>query len=180
MKRLSWIVLAAVAAPLSAQANPCVPQQTEVIHADAHCVDGGGINIGFNGEEGIKVACLRDRQVQGICGADGSLTRLRAYNAWYKKLKQFEADCLTSGGTFAYQDPTFREPENESFCLQAQPEVGTGMFEEPLCNFRSVCPAVTVTCEVPCDKKTPRSSDQSSGAHVTLRNPPQGDKTPLF
>ena len=75
--------------------------------------------------------------MQGLCGPDGRLTRLRAYTAWYNKLKQFQDSCAAQGGTFSYQDPSFAEPQNESYCLQAVPEVGSSMFEEPLCNYRS-------------------------------------------
>jgi hypothetical protein len=93
---------------------------------------------------------MKDKQVQGICGPDGSITRLHAYVAWMTKLKQFQDTCADNGGTFAFQDASFQEPADESFCLQAQPEVGSSMFEDPLCNYRSVCPAVTVTCNFSC------------------------------
>jgi hypothetical protein len=93
---------------------------------------------------------MENKQVQGLCGPDGRLTRLRAYSSWYNKLKHFQDSCTGEGGTFAFQDSAFSEPQNESYCLQAVPEVGASMFEEPLCNYRSVCPAVTVVCERPC------------------------------
>ena len=150
MKRANVFFLALLTiGPLRA-ADLCQPTQTSIIEAEARCVDSAGISIGLIGEEGVKVACMEDRQVQGLCGPDGRLTRLRAYTAWFNKLKQFEDSCTTGGGTFAFQDPNFKEPQNESFCLQAVPEVGSNMFEEPLCNFRSSCPAVAVVCDRPC------------------------------
>jgi hypothetical protein len=149
----SIFILASVllARPLWA-AEQCLPHEAMVIDAEAHCVDGGGINIGFNGDDGVKVACMEDRQVRSLCGPDGRLTRLRAYSEWYNKLKHFQDSCAGEGGTFAFLDANFVEPQNESYCLQAAPEIGSNMFEEPLCNYRSVCPAVTVTCERPCSE----------------------------
>ena len=128
----------------------CVPDQTKVIETDVRCVDQGGISIGLGDEEGAKVACLESKEVQNRCGPDGRMTRLHAYEAWLKMLKQFENTCTAGGGTFSYQNPTFIEPQDESYCRQAVPEVGTSMFEEPLCNFRSTCPPVTVVCERSC------------------------------
>jgi hypothetical protein len=128
----------------------CLPHEATVIDSEARCIEGGGINIGYNGDDGMKVACMESKQVQGLCGPDGQLTRLRAYAQWFTKLKHFQDTCSTEGGTFSFQDKNFVEPPNENYCLQAVPEVGSNMFEEPLCNYRSVCPAVTVTCERPC------------------------------
>ena len=113
-------------------------------------MDEGGISIGMGDEEGAKVACMESKAVQNLCGPDGRLTRLHAYESWMKTVKNFEDTCALHGGTFAYQDPNFVEPGDESFCRQAVPEVGSSMFEEPLCNFRSACPAVTVVCERTC------------------------------
>jgi len=135
-------------------AERCEPKGSAVIDAQARCVDQGGISIGIADEEGAKVACMASKEVQGRCGPDGRLTRLHAYTLWFNKLKQFENRCAAEGGTFAYEDPNFAEPQDESFCLQAVPEVGSTMFEEPLCNFRSICPAVTVVCEKPCSEHT--------------------------
>jgi len=148
-----FIVLALilVTGPLWA-AGQCVAHETTVIDSEARCVDNGGISIGFSGDDGVKVACMEDRHVRGLCGPDGSLTRLRAYTAWFNKLKQFQDSCAAQGGTFYYQDPSFAEPQNESYCLQAVPELGSSMFEEPLCNYRSLCPAVTVVCDRPCSE----------------------------
>ena len=126
-------------------------------------MDSGGIDIGYYSEDGIKVACMKDKEVQGMCGPDGSLTRLHAYAAWMTKLKQFQDSCSDSGGNFAYQDAAFQEPQDESFCLQAQPEVGANMFEDSLCNYRSVCPAVTVVCNFPCRSSAPIAMQDSPG-----------------
>jgi len=131
-------------------ANPCAPRETRIIDSEARCVDNGGISIGFTGDDGAKVACLEDKHVQGLCGPDGRLTRLRAYTAWFNKLKQFQDGCTARGGTFSYQDPSFTEPQDESYCLQAAPEIESSMFEEPLCNYRSLCPAVSVVCDRSC------------------------------
>ena len=65
---------------------------------------------------------MTSKEVQGRCGPDGRLTRLHAYTQWFNKLKQFENHCAAEGGTFAYEDPNFAEPQDESFCLQAVPE----------------------------------------------------------
>ena len=131
-------------------AERCAPSQTQVIESEARCIDEGGISIGIGDEEGAKVACMASKTVQNLCGPDGSLTRLHAYTSWFNKLKQFENSCAAEGGTFAFQDPNFVEPIDQTYCLQAIPEVASNMFEEPLCNFRSLCPAVTVVCERGC------------------------------
>jgi len=150
MKRaLIFLTTVLVAGPLWA-AGLCAPHETSVIDSEARCVENGGISIGFTGDDGVKVACMEDKNVRSLCGPDGRLTRLRAYTAWFNKLKQFQDSCAAQGGTFSYQDPSFAEPQNESYCLQAVPEVGSSMFEEPLCNYRSLCPAVTVVCDRPC------------------------------
>lgn len=133
-------------------AGQCLPHEATVIDSEARCVENGGISIGFNGEDGVKVACMEDKQVRGLCGPDGRITRLRAYTDWYNKLKHFQDSCTDQGGTFSFQDNAFVEPQNESYCLQAVPEVGSNMFEEPLCNYRSACPAVTVVCERRCSE----------------------------
>jgi hypothetical protein len=150
MKRLIFL-LAAVSLALPVQAGQqCLAHETAVIDSEAHCVDNGGIDINYAGDDGLKVACMENKQVQGLCGPDGQLTRLRAYANWFNKLKHFQDTCATEGGTFTFQDAAFIEPSNESYCMQAVPEVGSNMFEEPLCNFRSVCPAITVACERTC------------------------------
>jgi hypothetical protein len=152
MKRPFLLCLTLLTAGPLWAAGQCVPSQTTVIDAQARCVDQGGISIGVGDEEGAKVACMASKEVQGRCGPDGRLTRLRAYTVWFNRLKKFEDRCASSGGTFSYENPNFAEPQDESFCSQAVPEVGSNMFEESLCNFRSVCPAVTVVCERPCSE----------------------------
>lgn len=154
MKRPFLLGIALLTAGPLWASGQCVPTQTTVIDAQAHCVDQGGISIGIGDEEGAKVACMASKEVQGRCGPDGRLTRLRAYTTWSNKLKKFEDSCSANGGTFSYQDANFAEPQDETFCAQAVPEVGSNMFEESLCNFHSVCPAVTVICERPCDEHT--------------------------
>jgi hypothetical protein len=154
MKRLSLMICAFLTAGILRAENQCVPDQTQVIESEVRCVDQGGINIGAGDADGAKGACMANKEVQNRCGPDGRLTRLRAYTTWFNKLKQFEDVCAADGGTFSYQDPNFVEPQDESYCLQAVPEVGSTMFEEPLCNFRSLCPAVTVVCERTCPEHT--------------------------
>lgn len=150
MKRTFVIVAAAFLTRALWAQGQCVAHESAVIDSEVRCVDNGGISIGFTGEEGIKVACMQDKVVQGACGPDGRLTRLRAYAAWFNKLRKFENECTAEGGTFAFKDAQFAEPQDESYCLQAVPEVGSNMFEEPLCNYRSLCPSVAVLCERSC------------------------------
>ena len=109
-----------------------------------------GISIGLSEEEGAKVACMENKTVQGQCGQDGQITRLHAYESWLTSVKKFEDSCTARGGTFSFQDPNFIEPQDETYCQQAVPEVTSNMFEEPLCNFHSTCPSVTVVCERSC------------------------------
>src|SRR5947209_16002910 len=78
----NWIALPAE--------HQCLPQKSTIIAAENRCVEAGGIDIGYYGDDGIKVACMRDKRVQGACGPDGSVTRLHAYVAWMTKLKQFQ------------------------------------------------------------------------------------------
>jgi len=146
---LPLLAAALAAGPLLA-AGPCVPSQTQDITAEARCVKSDGISIGIGEEDAAKVACLQSKKVQNLCGPDGSLTRLRAFQTWIKRLKQFEDSCAAKGGTFSYQDANFVEPADESFCSAAVPEIHTSMFEEPLCNFHSACPSVSVLCEREC------------------------------
>jgi hypothetical protein len=146
-----YLILAALLAPSPlCAAGQCQATTTVVIDSDARCVEQGGINIGISEEEGGKVACMASKEVQAQCGPDGRLTRLHAYSVWFNKMKQFEDSCAAQGGTFSYQDPNFVEPQDESFCLQAIPEMGSNMFEEPLCNYHSFCPSVTVVCDRSC------------------------------
>ncbi len=154
MKRFFLVSCSILAAGILRAEGQCVPTQSKMIGSEVRCVDQGGISIGIGDEEGAKVACMQSKVVQNRCGPDGSITRLHAYTVWLDKLKQFERSCTAAGGTFAYQDPAFVEPQDESYCLQAIPEVGSNMFEEPLCNFRSVCPPVTVVCEHTCNEHT--------------------------
>jgi hypothetical protein len=128
----------------------CVASQSQLIESEARCVNQDGISIGLSEEEGAKVACMESKIVQNRCGPDGQLTRLHAYESWMSHVKKFEDACTAQGGKFAFQDPNFVEPQNESFCDQAIPVVTSNMFEEPLCNFRSTCPAVKVICELTC------------------------------
>lgn len=130
--------------------SSCVPEEKSVIDAEARCFEDGGMDIGFMGDEGFKVACLRDARVKSVCGPDGRVTRLNAYREWFARLKQAENACSARGGRFLYEDPNFTEPTDESFCMQAQPEVGSTMFESATCNFRAVCPSITVVCEFKC------------------------------
>ena len=128
----------------------CPADVEAVIDGEALCFPSGGISINFEGEDSAKVACMQNKQVRQICGPDGRLTRQQAFTKWYRNLQAFQARCAADGGTFAFQDSSFKEPQNESFCLQAQPEIGSNMFEESLCNYRSICPAVTVVCSYGC------------------------------
>jgi hypothetical protein len=128
----------------------CAPSESKMIESEARCVNQAGISIGLSEEDGAKVACMQSKVVQNQCGPDGQLTRLHAYESWMSRVKNFEDSCTAQGGKFAYQDPNFVEPQDESFCNQAIPEVTSNMFEEPLCNFRSICPTVTVVCERTC------------------------------
>jgi hypothetical protein len=163
MKRIVWMgCLAAFTAALGSgpawayrqtASGQCLPDEKALIESEVRCFSGAGLDIGYLADDGLKVACMENKQVQSACGPDGRLTRLHAYSAWFTNLKQFEAKCNESGGVFAYGDPNFSEPQNESFCLQAQPEVGTNMFEGSLCNYRSICPSVAVVCEHPCGDK---------------------------
>ncbi len=150
MKRIFLSLAAGLLSSSLWAAGQCLPSESAVIDAEVRCVPQGGISIGIGDEEGAKVACMASKEVQGRCGPDGQLTRLHAYTQWFNKLKKFESQCAAEGGTFSYQDPNFIEPADESFCLQAIPEVASNMFEEPLCNYRSLCPAVAVVCERPC------------------------------
>jgi len=141
----------------------CRPEQSSVISAEDRCMDSGGIDIGYFSGDGLKVACMKNKQVQGTCGPDGSLTRLHAYAAWMTKLKQFQDSCSDKGGSFAYENSAFQEPQDESYCLQAEPEVGANMFEDSLCNYHSVCPPVTVVCNFPCGGSDPAAASYSPG-----------------
>jgi hypothetical protein len=153
MKRFALLLVAGWMSCPSWGQEQCLPHETSVIDEEAHCVDSAGISIADTPDDsGLKVACMRDQKVKSLCGADGQITRLHAYSQWFKKLQQFEDHCAADGGTFGFQDPTFAEPKNESYCLQAVPEVSSNMFEEPLCNYRSLCPAVTVICERTCSE----------------------------
>ena len=138
MKKVFWILAFVFAScPLWASDHHCEETQTAVIDSDAKCVDQGGISIGLSDEEGAKVACMASKEVQSQCGPDGRVTRLHAYTLWFDKLKKFEDSCSAEGGTFSYKDAAFVEPQDESFCMEAIPEVGSNMFEEPLCNYHS-------------------------------------------
>jgi hypothetical protein len=154
MKRMLNIVAWCLLVAPSWAERQCAANESKVIDAEVRCVDQGGISIGMAEDEGIKVACMANKEVQGRCGPDGRLTRLHAYTVWFNKLKDFENSCAAQGGAFSFQDPNFIEPADESFCLQSIPEVGSNMFEEPLCNYRSVCPAVTVHCDRMCPDHT--------------------------
>jgi hypothetical protein len=139
----------AVSAPLAGR-ELCVPHQTTAIEAEARCSPQEGISINVDPGNGTVADCLRDKHVQTICGPDGRLTRLRAYTAWLNQLKRFEDQCALEGGAFSFEDTDFAEPANESFCPPAVVEITSNMFEETLCNYRSVCPPVKVVCDRPC------------------------------
>lgn len=151
MRRFSLLLLGTLAAsaPLVAQDKFCAPPQVTVIDAKATC-DPNGISIGGDAEDSSTFACLASKTVQNRCGPDGQLTRLRAYQLWLKRLKAAESACASHGGTFSFSDRGFVEPDNEAFCAQAVPEVGSNMFEDVLCNFHSECPTVKVQCEKSC------------------------------
>lgn len=133
--------------------DQCRPPEQVMIDTEARCFPAGGLAIDYFGEEGGKVACMQNKEVTRVCGPDGRVTRLRAFTLWYNKVKQYEASCNAKGGVFNYQDANFVEPTNESYCLQAQPEVGSNMFEEPLCNYRAMCPSTPVVCSFPCESR---------------------------
>jgi hypothetical protein len=146
------VAVAVVVRPASAD-DVCKAPEKTTIDAELKCFPSAGKNIGYYGDGGAKVACLQDKDVARICGPDGRVTRLHAFTLWYNKVKEYEAECADKGGVFNYQDPRFVEPTDESFCLQAQPEVGANMFEEPLCNYRAMCPSVAVVCSFPCETR---------------------------
>jgi hypothetical protein len=157
MKRLfGLIAMTVVLTPALGVGAPkyCGPQEKAVIDGQAKCVASGGIDIGFLGEDGIKVACMEDKRVVRECGPDGRITRLQAYRSWYNNLQQFQASCASRGGTPKFEDPSFTEPTDESFCLQAQPTVGSNMFESALCNYQAICPSITMTCDFSCKKES--------------------------
>ncbi len=149
-----------------ASSSSCQADQAVVINSESSCFPSGGIDIDYYGDDGIKVACMQDKRVQSACGPDGRVTRLQAYRQWLSRVDQFQRSCTGKGGTFAYQDPNFVEPQSENFCLQAQPVVSSNMFEEQLCNFHSLCPDVTVLCQLPCEGG---HHEQAPEFHVTLR-----------
>ena len=97
-----------------------------------------------------KAGCFAEPGVQHACGPDGRLTRLHAWADWLRELRNFQDHCAEQHGDFAFADPQFTEPADENFCLPAQPELGSSFFEEPTCNFRSICPTVQVVCHMPC------------------------------
>ncbi len=153
MRHLLLIAFGLLVAPGMARASDkmCGSSQREMISAQARCVDQGGVSLGDSVEDDSSTfACLQSKEVQNRCGPDGSLTRLRAFQGWLKKVKAFEEDCTSKGGAFSYEDPHFMEPTSESFCAQAVPEISTNMFEDSLCNFQSACPEVKVRCETTC------------------------------
>jgi hypothetical protein len=148
----------------------CRPEQEAVIDSETRCFGQGGISINFTGETGIKTACMSDSRVRAACGADGQGTRQQAFGQWLNRLKEFEQQCAANGGEFSFKDPQFTEPTDQSYCLQAQPEIGESMFEEPLCNYRSICPAVTVVCLPACGDKVAHLPGQADRLNtVTLK-----------
>ncbi len=155
MKRAWVLIIAGLFTDSSLEAvrnTACGTTETKVIEAQARCMDKGGVSIGENIEGDATYSCLLNKDVQNRCGPDGSLTRLRAYQDWLKKLKEFESTCVTGGGTFAFGDPYFTEPSSESYCRQAEPEITSNMFEDTVCNFKSACPPVKVACEYSCSE----------------------------
>lgn len=149
---MKYLLLIPVLFPLAAQAV-CGPAEKIEIDSEARCFE-TGVDISYMGEEGVKVACMQDKLVQKTCGSDGQITRLQAYRQWFAKLKQAENACFVRGGDFSYSDPNFVEPMDETFCMQAQPEIGSNMFEGALCNYRAVCPTITVICDMSCGGDT--------------------------
>ena len=143
-------LLTAASDPIgSAPTTTCRPQQQSLIDAETHCTP-AGIDIDYFHEHGIKVACLEDARVQRLCGLDGELTREKAFDLWQSRLQIFMSSCDNEGGVVAYDQPDFVEPTSSSYCLQAQPEVVVGAFEAQRCNFRSLCPAIIVSCQFFC------------------------------
>jgi hypothetical protein len=132
-------------APRACAAQDSCQQQTALLESESRCADNDGIPTTSGGG---KVGCFADPAVLNACGPEGRLTRLHAWSEWLRKLKDFQSQCAVKGGEFAFADPNFTEPSDESFCLAARPEVGNSFFEEPTCNFRSLCPAVQVVCQL--------------------------------
>jgi hypothetical protein len=117
-----------------------------VIASEAHCVQSRGIPIGEVPDNQVRLACLKDRNVQQACNPDGSHARVEAFRQWSSQLMEFKDRCSAIGGSFAFSDSRFDEPKDASFCSLAQPEVQYSEFETPMCNFVSRCPSVAVTC----------------------------------
>ena len=117
-----------------------------VISAEAHCVQSRGIPIKEVPDNEVKVACLRDKNVQMACNPDGAHARSEAFRQWTAQVMEFRDRCASVGGQFAYADSQFQEPSDSSFCSIAQPEVQYSEFETPMCNFVSRCPSIAVTC----------------------------------
>ena len=122
------------------------PDREAVIDGEARCVEKGGISIDYTEDQGIKTACMSSPKVRLLCGSNGQTTRNQAFANWMGKLRAFDRDCVDQGGEMRFKEASFVEPQNGEFCLEAQPDIGASAFEEPLCNYRSMCPAVTVVC----------------------------------
>jgi hypothetical protein len=152
------------AAPLNA---PRREDPTLMIRSEARCINSRGIPIKEVPDSQVKVACLRDPQVQKFCNQDGQHARLQAFRDWERQLIEFKDRCASVGGVFSFGMPGFEEPSDESFCSLAQPEISYNSFETPLCNFVSRCPPVPVTCLRPEDALMPM------GRRVMLPGVPQ-------
>ena len=98
------------------------------------------------------LACATDAQVKHICGDDGGLARTHAYSKWINALNRFQDSCRQNGGTFAYSDPDFADPVDESFCSPPRLLAKSSYLEDTLCNYISVCPGVKVSCHYDCNE----------------------------
>lgn len=150
----AWIFLAAFS--LSVSGTPTWAVRVDnaeglLIGSEARCVNSRGIPIKEVPDNQVKLACLKDRNVQWACNPDGSHARVEAFRQWESQLMEFKERCASVGGSFAFSDPKFQEPRDASYCSQAQPEVQYSEFETPMCNFVSRCPRVAVTCMRPED-----------------------------
>ena len=152
----AWSLLPALfallilAAPSSAARCVEAPDEFATLSSEGHCLEGQGIPVVDAMVESASLACVVDPQVRSTCGADGQLARVHAFKNWLNNARNFENHCAATGGTFAYSNPNFREPSQESFCNAPHPETSSSMFEETYCNYKSACPAAEVVCRHTC------------------------------
>jgi hypothetical protein len=135
--------------PSSVLAASCPNPEAMTIQVHGTCLD-KGMSVGYQNSGSAKLVCLESNALHNACGTDGSLARRHAFSDWFNRVKEYEGDCESRGGTFAYADPGFHEPYDESFCMTANPTVETNMLEDTLCNYRSDCPPTPVTCMFKC------------------------------